>query len=527
MWDTPERRRALLSELVGWDSVSGTPGEAAFAERVADRLREAPGIEVATHDVGDGRSVVTGLWRLDESITDAVVLISHFDTVDTADYGALRPLAGRPEELAAAFATRPEELGPEAAADLASGEWFWGRGSMDMKAGLALHMSLLEQAAHERLPLNLLLVTVPDEEVNSDGMRAAVELLRELQDSRGLRPVLFLNSEPSFPAHPGDPTHYVYSGSIGKLLPAALCYGRETHAGTPLKGLTSPYIASFLVQAIEFSDVFRETAHGEPAPLPVTLEQRDLRDGYLTQTPFRTSVLTNVFVMERTAADVLDTYETVARDAADACMAQYREVCAREGTEPVGELRVLRFDALVAHATASLGAATVAQLLAPSGEGDLREQSIAIADRLLAACPELTPAILVLFAPPYYPPANSSDDPTVAALIERVIEHARDRFGRPVVQAHWFNGISDLSYVARVGEATGWQAYERNTPGYGSTYRVPFEAMAALDAPVLNVGPFGKDPHQRTERLHAASAFEELPVLLWDLVRSLAGIRST
>jgi arginine utilization protein RocB len=525
MWDTPEGRRRLLSELVGWDSVSGTAGEAAFADRVASMLRDVPGVAVETHDVGAGRSFVTALWQGDESVSDTVVLISHFDTVDTVDFGPLRALAGRPDELAAAFAQATDELSDEAAADLASGEWFWGRGTMDMKAGLALHMSLVEQAAAEQLPVNLLLLTVPDEEVNSDGMRAAVAALPEIAAAHGLRYVLFLNSEPSFPAHPGDTNHYVYSGSIGKLLPSALCYGRETHAGTPLKGLTSSWIASWLTQAFEFNDAFRETSFGETAPLPVTLEQRDLRVGYSTQTPFRTSILTNVFVMERSAADVLEIYERVAREAAAACTERYREICEREGIEPVGAVRVLRFEELVSVARSRLGDVAVdavvddAHAAAPP---ELREQSMAVADRLLGACADLTPAIVLLFAPPYYPPANSSDDELVESLVDRVIEQARARFGHEVVRAHWFNGISDLSYVARVGDADGWGAYERNTPGYGRTYQVPFTAMAALDAPVLNVGPFGKDPHQRTERVHAASAFEELPRLLWDLMLQLA-----
>ncbi len=65
---------------------------------------------------------------------------------------------------------------------------------MDMKMGLALHMHLIENAAAEDWPINLLLMTVPDEEVDSAGMRAAVE-----------------------------------------IMPSALFYGVETHVGEPKK----------------------------------------------------------------------------------------------------------------------------------------------------------------------------------------------------------------------------------------------------------------------------------------------------
>jgi arginine utilization protein RocB len=48
---------------------------------------------------------------------------------------------------------------------------------------------------------------------------------------------LVLNSEPMFPRYPGDQTNYVYTGSIGKILPGFYCYGKETHVGESLAGL--------------------------------------------------------------------------------------------------------------------------------------------------------------------------------------------------------------------------------------------------------------------------------------------------
>ena len=529
LWDTPERLQALLCELVGWNSVTRTDGEARFAQLLADRIRTVPWFAerpeaVALGAIDHGRSWVTALYRHAEAV-DTVVLISHFDTVDTADFGTLEPLACDPVALTAAYAERASELDDDAAADARSGNYLFGRGTMDMKAGLALHMALVERAAAESWPINLVLLAVPDEEVNSTGMRDAVEGLRELAREHGLRYVLFLNGEPAFPAYPGDSTRYLYSGSIGKIMPSVLCYGRETHAGTPMSGLTSSYIASHVTQAMEFNETFRETVHGETTPVPVTLDQRDRRDGYSTQTPFRTSALYNVFVMEQSADQVMDRFELVVRDAAQACELHYRAICERDGVDPIRGIRVLRYAELEEHAVDALGQAAVDALSGVAiadGDDDLREQSLRITEALLVACQELTPAIVVLFAPPYYPAVNSTDDELVQACISRVQQQARDRFGGDVVQSHYFNGISDLSYVSYRGDAGSWQAYERNTPGFGTTYAIPFEAMAELDAPVLNVGPFGKDPHKRTERIHVGSAFHELPELLADLVQFIA-----
>jgi arginine utilization protein RocB len=178
-WDTPERRQELLCELVGWDSVTGTDGEARFSELLAARLRELP----VTVQVGDAGQV-TALHR-HAATRRTIVLLSHFDTVDTAEFGPLEPLAFDPVRLTEAMRERASEFDADAAADLASGEYLFGRGTMDMKSGLALHMSLIEQAGAEDWPINLLLLAVPDEEVNSAGMRAAVRQLPDLAREQG------------------------------------------------------------------------------------------------------------------------------------------------------------------------------------------------------------------------------------------------------------------------------------------------------------------------------------------------------
>src|SRR5699024_1531166 len=140
-----------------------------------------------------------------------------------------------------------------------------------------------EKATIEAWPINLMLVTVPDEEVNLAGMRTAVPSILQHKEQYQLDITLFLNSEPSFSKQPGDEQYYMYSGTIGKIMPSALFCGRETHAGEPLSGITGQYIASFLTQKMEWNDAFSESIFGETTPLPVTLSQMDLKDDYSTQ----------------------------------------------------------------------------------------------------------------------------------------------------------------------------------------------------------------------------------------------------
>ncbi len=416
----------------------------------------------------------------------------------------------------------------DAQRDLTSGEYLFGRGTMDMKMGLAMHMGLLEKATVEKWPINLLLLTVPDEEVNSSGMRAAVTKLLELKDKHNLSYKLFLNGEPVFTQEPGDRSFYVYSGSIGKIMPSALFYGKETHVGEPLSGITAPYIASFLTQRMEWNLTLQEKVKGETTPLPVTLQQKDLRLEYSVQTPYRSSALYNVFLMKRNAEEIIGIFEKIAVDAAAACNHAYKEVCIKHSVKPVGEVRALRYEDLQTYAIRKFGINFVEKIKADvqtNANWDDREKSMRIADSLMIGCQELAPAIVLLFAPPYYPAVNSSDDELVKDCVHYIREKGLEKFNLPVKQVHYFNGISDLSYVNYQDEGEGWTSFKVNTPVWGSSYSIPFDEMAQLRAPVLNVGPFGKDAHKRTERLHIKSAFEEVPILVEEMIKMVA--RST
>ncbi|WP_342542057.1 M20/M25/M40 family metallo-hydrolase [Paenisporosarcina sp. FSL H8-0542] len=528
MWSTPEALRTLLCEVVSWKSMTLSDGEREFPFKVQAKLQDIPyfqdhykNIELSEADLG--RKFLTALYKHPEA-KETIVLISHFDTVNTEEYGDLEALAFEPEMLTKALHDVKEELPEDARLDLESGNYLFGRGTMDMKMGLVLHMSLIEKACHEQWPVNILLLTVPDEEVNSSGMRAAVSKLNEYREQHDLTYKLFLNSEPVFAQQPGDDKYYLYSGSIGKIMPSALFYGMETHVGEPLSGITANYIASFLTQRMEYNPLFQETVLGEKTPLPVTIQQKDLKMEYSAQTPYRAKALYNVFLMKRNAAEIMSIFEGVANEAADDCNSSYQAICTREDVAPVGEIRVLKYEELMNHAVSKFGydyVELVKTTVRDQQELDDREKSFRIVDTLMIQCQELAPAIVLLFAPPYYPAVNTSDDPLVEECMEFIKELGKSEFNLAIEQIHYFNGISDLSYVNYEDTNGGWQVFEANTPVWGDTYSIPFNEMRNLKAPVLNVGPFGKDAHKRTERLHIQSAFVELPQLLENLVKKV------
>lgn len=527
-WGTSNDLRNLLYELVRWKSITSSEGERLFPRKLKKKLQELPYFQkhaeyLALHDADEDRQFLTALYKHPRA-RKTICLISHFDTVSTEEYGGMERWATQPEDLTRLLMKQKRNLPAEVLEDLESGEYVFGRGTMDMKMGLATHMHLIEKASLENWPVNLLLLTVPDEEVNSIGMRSAVPKLVELKKVHHLEYILFLNSEPVFTQHPNEHRHYLYTGTIGKIMPAALFYGKATHAGEPLSGITSSYIASYLTREMEWNAAFQETSYGETTPLPVTLQQRDLTDEYSTKTPYRSSALYNVFLMEQSAADVFDTFEQIANRAARKLNEDYKEVCRTNKINPISEITVIRYEKLLAYATQKLGKKAIEQVRTKvqfQNEWDDREKSLRMADQLMMVCQELSPSIVILLAPPYYPPVTSSGNQRVETCVDFVKQRAKEKFNVTMERVHYFNGICDLSYVSNAESEKSRNTLKTNIPVWKDSYTIPFRDMQKLDAPVLNIGPFGKDAHKWTERLHRKNAFEEIPHLLQEMVQML------
>ena len=529
LWQTEQQLEDLLCEVVSWDSRTGTEGEIQFAEKIKGKLleleyfKESPTL-IQFHDAGKERNAVTALYK-QENIKKTIVLISHFDTVHTEEFGALADLAFQPQELTKKFKEMLDSLPEDVRCDVTSGDYLFGRGTMDMKMGIVLHLHLLEQAIHEKWPVNLLLVTVPDEEVNSSGMLAAVKGLVDTRERYDLNYTLFLNSEPSFSMQPQDEQYYIYSGTIGKIMPSALFYGRETHAGEPLQGINAHYMASFLTKKMEYNQAFSEEIYGERTPLPLCLKTYDLKADYSTQTSNHVAALYNVFLMKRNAKETMISFREVATEAMRECAEEYRRVLAREeNSEEHFNIGVWEYEELLNYARDKLGKEKTEEIIKETvalPNLDQREISMKVCDQMMAHCQEIAPACILFFAPPYYPAINSSDDPLVQEKILLTKQLLQDHFNVKAEQVHYFNGISDLSYVNYDKDDKGWESYQNNTPVWDYLYTIPFDEMQKLQAPVLNIGPFGKDAHKLTERLHKQSAFVHTPFVLQKVVQTM------
>ncbi|ALX48017.1 M20/M25/M40 family metallo-hydrolase [Lentibacillus amyloliquefaciens] len=533
-WQTKDQLIELLVSLVGHGSITGSHAEIAQAEYLKRMLMQKPYFEknpghVKLHPLEDGRRLLTALVKGNDT-SETVILLSHFDVVGVEDYGSLKSLAFRPKELTKQMKYIRERFPKDVQADIDSGDWLFGRGTMDMKAGITLHLSMLEKAMNGEFKGNLLLLSVPDEEVNSQGMMTALPVLDQLKQDEGLTYNACLNGEPIFSKYPGDSHYYTYTGSIGKVLPGFYCYGKESHVGEPFAGISPNLMVSFLSQEIELNEAFIEKAGDEVAPPPVSLMQRDLKEEYSVQTPHTAVAMYNILYLKQTLQEINDKLLKGAQKAADNIAsyvqqkAYYFGSMAEDFMVPDFQVNVIMYEDLYNEAVKRYGTEEVIRrqnlIVNKRDQGD-RDFSTVLVQELADMCKDLAPMIVVFYSPPFYPAVSSFDDPYIQDVMKHVKTFTQSNFQLDLTVAEFFTGLSDLSFVGPVASESHLQQLTANLPLQNNGFSFPEDAMKQLTMPVLNIGPLGKDPHQWTERLELTYSFEYLPSILTEAIHRL------
>ncbi len=515
-------------------SVTGTSGEADFADALARILKESTAlgrrVEVALEPVPGGphpRKAVLALMR--GSGRRTVILTGHFDVVETSGYGLLEPLAFDPDRLSAALvdaiAGEPfDARSDRARRDLAEGGFLPGRGLLDMKGGLAAGLAAMEALAGEDIGLNLLFIAVPDEEGHSAGARHVARRLPGIARAWGLDLEAAINLDAMVDDGDGAAARIVTLGSVGKLLPSALVVGRPAHASNALRGFGAAALAGALAAELEWSPDLTERTEGEQAAAPTLLVMKDDKTAYDVTMPASVWLSWNVMTHRRSPDDVLAAVEHAAVRAGasflDGLARRANEIgadVALPDTVPVHRFADLKAEIAGSEAERELEAH--ARSLAASGV-DIPEISRLVTRRLWQLTGRSGPAIVICFASVPYLPVELRDDP-MARRLAAAVDDARDRigarFGTAIGTVRYFPGISDVSFFGQPDE-THVAAIASNTPHWDG---IAGEGFAIAGIPSINAGPWGRDYHTRLERIETHYGFRVLPELIREIVLSL------
>lgn len=532
-----QRLMDTFLELCRVESVSGSRAEAGMPDKLAEVLRRIPYFQrhpenIWIHPIqGDSaeRSFIFALQEGYPGCKETVILLSHFDVVGVEEFGAMRAMAFDPVKFTQSLRDENIQLPAETKEDLDSGDYLFGRGTMDMKFGIAASIETMYQVADNTDRCNILFVSVPDEEANSAGMLAAVHELLALKEEKSLEYKGCLVTEPYLPDFPGDEKRYIYTGgAVGKVLPVFYCVGRETHACEPFSGLNPNLLTAALVKQIEQNPELADEHLGSRVPAPICLKQSDLKLEYSVQSPKAAYAYFSFMTLKALPDQVLSTMKDIAVDAFRQTIADikdrfrlWQERMGGQGILFETQAKVLTYQELYHLCLATHGEEFQRQIEAfifRAETVDQRELSLELVREVHSYCPDRDPMIIVFLAPPYYPHVEPGLEGSIAAQVGgELVNIAREEYGETLHLTPYFPGISDMSYL-RTPEGLDLSSME-DFPLWGKSYRLPMEEIAALDIPFLNVGPHGKDPHKLTERINVPYSFNIAAPLIYRAVQ--------
>ncbi|MEL5864596.1 M20/M25/M40 family metallo-hydrolase [Clostridium cochlearium] len=524
-----------LLELVSVPGIAGTKSEGLTAEKTLSILEDIPYFQQHRENLNLikiksdplNRSFVSALFCSSKPSKKTIILTGHLDVVDIEDYGHLKELAFNPIELKKRIKELP--LDKDAINDLESGDYIFGRGTADMKFGLALHIELLrELSLRDDFEGNILFLAVPGEESNSEGMLAAVPHLLELNKKYGYKYIGLFVSECCIPKEIGDETKRIYLGTAGKVMPLFLFVGKETHVYESFSGLNPNLLATELNRLLELNPDFCDINKGNITPPPTCLKQTDLKELYSVQTPLMAASYYNVLTLNLSIDELIEKLKNLCFQAfhntlniIEKSVNKFASISNRNSLREEFEPKVLTYEEVYKKVKETLGdkfdtyiQGKIEQWI--NENMDLQSIAINIMKETYLNYPDKSPAIIIGFAPPYYPDKhlmeNKTDDMVLLKIIDNILEYAKDKFNTNIEKDHYYMALCDLSYTG-ITNKKGLNTIASNILGINKSYNLPVDELSQLDIPSIAFGGFGKDFHKFSERLNISYSFEVVPNL--------------
>lgn len=535
-----KRIEQLAVELTQHRSVTETIEEQRIATYVYDFFSEMSYFKKnpeklfyvpVEHDPWGRKSVIAILRGQKKPSEKAVILIGHTDTVGISDYGELKEMAHMPYLLTEQFKKIKNVLPNAVREDLESGDYLFGRGLFDMKTGDAINMALMEDIEKnlDQFEGTLVFAAVCDEESNSKGMLSCVPEFLRLKNEYNLDYQALIDTDYMTEEFPGDSKKYVYVGTVGKLMPTFFAVGKETHVGESFGGLDPNQLLSELVTRINMNTDFCDEVEGEVTLPPMSLKLRDLKPEYSVQTAKTAHLFFNYATHASTPDEVLEKMSREAECAFDKVIQRmnhsyqtYNQMTDRKVPNLPWKTNVLTYQQLYTFVEEEIGDRLTEELdaltnkLQEDSSVDEREFSLKVVEKVHQLWSNPDPVIIVYFTPPYYPhiyvEGASEKERKLLDSVKQAVKSTETTY--QVVQKKFFPYISDLSYAAAPSEEGALSSLSQNMPGFGTRYILPLKEMQTLNLPVVNIGPFGKDAHQYTERVEKNYSFEVTPQLV-------------
>ncbi|WP_434735199.1 M20/M25/M40 family metallo-hydrolase [Clostridium sp.] len=530
----------LTIDLVKVPSVNGTKGEVDISNKIYNYIKSIDYFKINEDYVWQtelkndrlGRKNVFAFLRGEKKRSGkTIILHGHMDTVGVDDFGQLSEYAFNPVEFERQL--KNLDLPNDVRKDLDSGKWLFGRGASDMKSGDAVHLIVLKELSKKIKDIegNILFMSNPVEENEHTGIIEALDVLEDLKEKYNLEYSLAINNDYICPMYEGDTAKYIYTGTVGKLLPCFYIFGKETHVGQCFEGLNPDVLAGQLINEIDLNVELCDEYSGEYTLPPSVLKFKDLKKLYNVQTPSSAFVYFNYAVHNESPEKTMAKLKKSAVEVFDKIVSRndksYRAYCEKVNQKytPIDfQPSILTYSELCKIVEKNFDG-NLKKELAKYTENllemnmDLRIISLKMVEKVFKLYENKEPCIVLFFAAPYCPHNVLKDEDVTEREVIEKIEESIDEMGKDgcmesFKMMKFFPSLSDSSYLKIDDDFEELYKLTSNFPGWGQVYEVPLQKIKKLNIPIVNYGCYGKDAHKWTERVYKPYSFEVLPKLI-------------
>lgn len=468
-----------------------------------------------------------------------IILMGHLDTVGVDDFGTIKEYAFDPDKLPELL--KELSLGEEIDKDIDSLEYMFGRGALDMKAGVAGHMYLIKYFSEhpEELNGNIIALAECDEEDNSHGIISALKIFKEWKEKYNLEYIAAINADYSTPYHEKDENRYVYFGTIGKLLPSFYVTGKETHVGQAFGGLDPNLLVAELTRLIELNPELCDESQGEVTVPPMSLKQSDFKEGYTVQTALAAYSYYNFFTHSMSPKDVMvkvkekavEAFENVIKYTNE-CYKKYCDMGGHIYTKLPWKTRVYTWEEFykeLAYVNGNKFEEYIKNFSKELNEKypsmDLRDFSVKVINESWKWAKDKSPAMIIYYSSTFSArievTGKTEMEKQLLKSVKESIDFIQDYSDKPIVTKMFYPYISDSSFMKISDDIEELKALEKNMPAWGNKYIHPIKEILEINVPVVNIGTFGKDGHKITERVHMKYTFENVTNITYNTIKKL------
>ena len=457
-----------------------------------------------------------------------IVLMGHIDTVEIDDYGKAKKYACNPDKIIDEL-IKHFDLDKKVLDDIKSNRYMFGRGTLDMKSGVAVNMVVLDYFTKHLDELNgsLLLLAECDEEGDSKGVISALDKLIEIKEKEKFEYKACINTDYSVS---DNNDRFMYLGTVGKLLPSFICIGKESHVGSPFKGFDPSLLLSILNKNISLNADLADKSKDKTSVPPICLKQSDFKQSYTVQTAGSAYAYFNYMLYTSSPVKVMNNCLRIAKNSFKETINllnnNYKKYCKNNKLtyqKLPYEVNVYTFEEFDAYLRGSNPdykndiKAYAKKLVKDNPSIDIREYSYKLVLKAYEYYELKKPVLIVYFGSTFYSNIETKDK-KLREAVYKTAEMINTESKYDIKVSDFYPYISDMSYLSCPHSSKDIKAMLANCPYYEYRYDYPYEKTKQIEMPTVNIGTFGFDGHTYIERMEKDYCFNELPNLVYTTI---------